>query len=152
MTYVFLSDCPSSAPAAPPSCPSLILLLALPSSSCSFLHLLLAHHSCSSLLFFLAPPSCSSSPINPSSSQSISNKWTEVKQLVPQRDQVLQAELMKQQNNERLRQAFAAKANTVGPWIERQSDAIASIPLQMQVRIWVYFCVFHTVVVVVVFH
>merc|ERR1712212_932274 len=28
--------------------------------------------------------------------------------------------------------AFAAKANTVGPWIERQSDAIASIPLQMQ--------------------
>jgi len=63
---------------------------------------------------------------------SISNKWTEVKQLVPQRDQVLQAELVKQQNNERLRQAFAAKANTVGPWIERQSDAIASIPLQMQ--------------------
>merc|ERR1712042_216354 len=59
---------------------------------------------------------------------SISNKWTEVKQLVPQRDQVLQAELVKQQNNERLRQAFAAKANTVGPWIERQSDAIASIP------------------------
>ena len=65
--------------------------------------------------------------------QSISNKWGEVKQLVPQRDQVLQAELVKQQNNERLRQAFAAKANTVGPWIERQSDAIASIPLQMQV-------------------
>lgn len=62
----------------------------------------------------------------------ISNKWTDVKQLVPKRDQVLQTELMRQQSNERLRRKFAEKANVVGPWIERQMDAVAAIGMGMQ--------------------
>lgn len=38
--------------------------------------------------------------------------------------------MIKQQNNERLRRQFAAKANVVGQWIETQLDAVASIGLQ----------------------
>ncbi len=45
-----------------------------------------------------------------------------------------QDELRKQQNNEALRRQFADKANQVGPWIERQMDAVAAIGLGMQVR------------------
>ena len=56
-----------------------------------------------------------------------------MRQLVPQRDGTLQAELRKQQNNEMLRRQFAEKANSVGPWIERQMDAVASIAMGMQV-------------------
>ena len=33
----------------------------------------------------------------------ISNKWMEVQQLVPGRDQTLHGEMLRQQNNERLR-------------------------------------------------
>uniref|UniRef100_A0A4D5RA68 F-actin cross-linking protein n=1 Tax=Scolopendra viridis TaxID=118503 RepID=A0A4D5RA68_SCOVI len=62
----------------------------------------------------------------------ISTKWSEVRQLVPKRDQVLQQELMRQQNNERLRRLFAEKANVVGPWIERQMDAVATIGMGLQ--------------------
>ena len=58
-----------------------------------------------------------------------------MKTLVPQRDQTLSDELRKQQNNEQLRRQFAEKANQVGPWIERQMDAVAAIGLGMQVRI-----------------
>ena len=43
----------------------------------------------------------------------------EVQQLVPGRDQTLHGEMLRQQNNERLRRAFAQKANVVGPWIEK---------------------------------
>lgn len=56
-----------------------------------------------------------------------------MRQLVPQRDGTLQAELRKQQNNELMRRQFAEKANSVGPWIERQMDAVASIAMGMQV-------------------
>lgn len=59
--------------------------------------------------------------------QDITNKWSEVKQLVPHRDSTLQQEMMRQQNNERLRRQFAAKANVVGQWIENQLDGVASI-------------------------
>ncbi len=41
------------------------------------------------------------------------SKWNEVKTLVPQRDQTLQDELKKQQNNEALRRQFAEKSNQV---------------------------------------
>ena len=58
-----------------------------------------------------------------------------MKTLVPQRDQTLSDELRKQQNNEQLRRQFAEKANQVGPWIERQMDAVAAIGLGMQVGI-----------------
>ncbi len=62
----------------------------------------------------------------------ITSKWTDVKQLVPKRDQVLQAEQMRQQRNEALRRKFAEKANGVGPWIERQMDSVAAIGMGMQ--------------------
>jgi len=51
---------------------------------------------------------------------------------VPQRDGTLQQELAKQQSNEMMRRQFAEKANGVGPWIERQMDAVASIAMGMQ--------------------
>ncbi|KAJ8308636.1 hypothetical protein KUTeg_013510 [Tegillarca granosa] len=65
--------------------------------------------------------------VNP---QDISNKWSEVKTLVPKRDRTLQDEMIRQENNERLRRQFAAKANVVGQWIENQLDAVASIGVQ----------------------
>ncbi|KAK2168380.1 hypothetical protein LSH36_17g06012 [Paralvinella palmiformis] len=39
-------------------------------------------------------------------------------------------EMIRQQNNERLRRQFASKANIVGQWIERHLDAVASIGMQ----------------------
>ena len=65
--------------------------------------------------------------------QDITAKWAEVRQLVPQRDGTLQQELRKQQNNELMRRQFAEKANSVGPWIERQMDSVVSIAMGMQV-------------------
>lgn len=62
----------------------------------------------------------------------LTRKWTEVRQLVPQRDQTLQNELRKQQNNEMVRRQFAEKANGVGPWIERQMDAVTAIGMGLQ--------------------
>ncbi|GFQ96040.1 alpha-actinin [Trichonephila clavata] len=62
----------------------------------------------------------------------ITTKWSDVKQMIPKRDQVLQTELMRQQSNERLRRKFAEKANAVGPWIERQMDSVAAIGMGMQ--------------------
>ena len=52
--------------------------------------------------------------------------------MVPQRDGVLSGEMAKQQKNERLRREFAQKANVVGPWIETQLDAVASITIQLK--------------------
>lgn len=62
----------------------------------------------------------------------LERKWAEVRTLVPQRDATLNAELRKQQNNETLRRQFAEKANGVGPWIERQLDAVTAIGLGLQ--------------------
>lgn len=67
--------------------------------------------------------------VNP---QDIANKWGDVQKLVPQRDGVLSEEMAKQQRNERLRREFAQKANVVGPWVENQLDAVASITIQMK--------------------
>ncbi|XP_032517956.1 alpha-actinin, sarcomeric isoform X1 [Danaus plexippus] len=62
----------------------------------------------------------------------LNRKWSDVRQLVPQRDSTLAAELRKQQNNETLRRQFAEKANAVGPWIERQMDAVTAIGMGLQ--------------------
>lgn len=62
----------------------------------------------------------------------LAGKWNEVQLLVPQRDHTLQKEAAKQQSNEKLRQLFAQKANTVGPLIERQHDQISQITMNMQ--------------------
>ena len=49
---------------------------------------------------------------------------------MPKRDTTLQQEMIRQQNNERLRRQFAQKANVVGQWIERHLDAVASVGIQ----------------------
>uniref|UniRef100_A0A1I7VXE2 Alpha-actinin, sarcomeric n=1 Tax=Loa loa TaxID=7209 RepID=A0A1I7VXE2_LOALO len=59
----------------------------------------------------------------------IRRKWQEVQQSIPKRDAQLQNECHRQQNNERLRKLFAEKANTVGPWLERQLEHVLSIGL-----------------------
>jgi len=74
--------------------------------------------------FGISPPD---NPYTTLAAQDITNKWGEVKELVPRRDATLQQEMMRQQNNERLRRQFAAKANVVGQWVENQLDAVASI-------------------------
>lgn len=51
---------------------------------------------------------------------------------MPNRDNALHQEMAKQQEHERLRRQFAAKANQLGPWIEKQLDAVASIGVQMR--------------------
>ena len=56
----------------------------------------------------------------------------DVRNLVPQRDRTLSDEMAKQQRNEKLRRAFAEKANTLGQWIENQLDAVAAITMQMK--------------------
>jgi actinin alpha len=61
----------------------------------------------------------------------ISTKWNEVQTLVPQRDQDLQTEYLKQQQNERFRVQFAQKANVVGPWIERQHEQLQQLTIQV---------------------
>lgn len=43
---------------------------------------------------------------------------TQVRQLVPRRDNALMEEHARQQQNERLRKQFAAQANVIGPWIQ----------------------------------
>lgn len=62
----------------------------------------------------------------------IAAKWQDLKQLVPKRDQVLQAEIMRQQRNEGLRRKFGEKANVVGPWIERQMDSVTAVAMSTQ--------------------
>ena len=57
-------------------------------------------------------------------SQELTAKWQEVRELVPKRDEILQAEMVRQQNNERLREQFAAKANAVGQWLESRLDKV----------------------------
>lgn len=59
--------------------------------------------------------------------EEISQKWQIVKKLVPERDSQLQAELVKQQQNEQLRKNFASKANHIGQWIEQHLDSVSNI-------------------------
>jgi hypothetical protein len=66
-------------------------------------------------------------PYTTLTARDLTAKWSDVKTLVPARDQTLAMELKKQQNNEMLRRQFAEKANNVGPWIEKQMDAVAAI-------------------------
>ncbi|CAF4715246.1 unnamed protein product, partial [Rotaria sp. Silwood2] len=61
----------------------------------------------------------------------ITAKWNEVQSLVPQRDQDLQTEYLKQQQNERIRLQFAQKANVVGPWIERHHEQLQQLTIQV---------------------
>lgn len=62
--------------------------------------------------------------------EDLTHKWQEVRELVPKRDDTLQAEMIRQQNNEHLRRQFAQKANVVGQWLESRLDTVASMGLQ----------------------
>uniref|UniRef100_A0AC34FWJ6 Uncharacterized protein n=1 Tax=Panagrolaimus sp. ES5 TaxID=591445 RepID=A0AC34FWJ6_9BILA len=66
-------------------------------------------------------------PYTDLTSQFLHRKWQEVLNLIPQRDHQLQQELHKQQQNERLRQAFKEKAEHLGPWLENQLENVLSI-------------------------
>ena len=63
--------------------------------------------------------------------QEITSKWNEVQTLVPQRDEDLETENVKQQQNERFRLQFAQKANIVGPWIEEQHEQLQELTIQV---------------------
>ncbi|XP_021946299.1 alpha-actinin, sarcomeric isoform X1 [Folsomia candida] len=71
-------------------------------------------------------------PYTTLTASTLTKKWNEVRQLVPQRDSTLQNEYRKQQNNEMLRRQFAEKGNQVGPWIEKQLDAVTAIGMGLQ--------------------
>lgn len=62
--------------------------------------------------------------------QELSEKWNELKALVPQRDAALETELEKQKKKVELRQRFADRANSIGQWIENQLDSINNAFLQ----------------------
>ncbi|MFH4981549.1 hypothetical protein AB6A40_008258, partial [Gnathostoma spinigerum] len=66
-------------------------------------------------------------PYTDLSGNDIRRKWQQVQQSIPQRDSQLQHEYQRQQNNERLRQTFADKANALGPLLERQLEQVLSI-------------------------
>lgn len=66
-------------------------------------------------------------PYTALTARDLTSKWSDVKTLVPARDQTLAMEMKKQQNNEMLRRQFAEKSNNVGPWIEKQMDAVTAI-------------------------
>jgi len=89
-------------------------------------------HECESFAKQYNVPGATINPYTNLTGKDVQSKWNEVKTLVPQRDQTLQDELKKQQNNEALRRQFAEKSNQVGPWIERQMDAVAAIGMGMQ--------------------
>ncbi|XP_068833789.1 alpha-actinin-3 isoform X12 [Capricornis sumatraensis] len=56
---------------------------------------------------------------------------TQVRKLVPSRDQMLQEELTRQQVNERLRRQFAAQANAIGPWIQGKVEEVGRLAAGM---------------------
>merc|ERR1711970_390965 len=89
-------------------------------------------HDCENFAKQYNVPGATINPYTNLTGKDVQSKWNEVKTLVPQRDQTLQDELKKQENNEALRRQFAEKSNQVGPWIERQMDAVAAIGMGMQ--------------------
>merc|ERR1711910_294526 len=89
-------------------------------------------HDCESFAKQHNVPGATINPYTNLTGKDVQSKWNEVKTLVPQRDQTLQDELKKQENNEALRRSFAEKSNQVGPLIVRQMDAVAAIGVGMQ--------------------
>lgn len=69
---------------------------------------------------------------------------SQVKQLVPMRDQMLQEEVARQQANERLRRQFAAQANIIGPWIQTKMEACFTqqcyaLSAIINIQLWQFF-------------
>ncbi|KAJ7373413.1 hypothetical protein OS493_013006 [Desmophyllum pertusum] len=71
-------------------------------------------------------------PYTSLSKEEITLTWSEVKDLVPKRDKLLENEKGRQERNEKLRLEFAQKANLVGPWIKENEEKLRSIALKMQ--------------------
>lgn len=66
-------------------------------------------------------------PYSTLTSRLITSKWKALRALIPERDEVLGNEFLRQERNERLRKHFAEKADSIGPWIETQMNACAAI-------------------------
>ncbi|XP_054758488.1 alpha-actinin-like isoform X1 [Lytechinus pictus] len=72
--------------------------------------------------------------------QILVEKWRDLSDLVPKRDDALSDEMRRQISNEQLRVQFAHLANTIGPWIEKQMSATMNIvighnvPLESQLQ------------------
>ncbi|KAL9953111.1 hypothetical protein ACROYT_G040471 [Oculina patagonica] len=64
--------------------------------------------------------------------EEISLTWSEVIDLIPKRDELLETEKGRQKRNETLRLEFARKANLVGPWINEHEEKLRAIALKMQ--------------------
>ncbi|XP_028415774.1 alpha-actinin-like [Dendronephthya gigantea] len=73
---------------------------------------------------------CTDNPYTTLTPEDIHNRWTEVLDLVPQREELLKKELHNQQSNEQLRLNFANKANVCGPWIQTQTEQLRNIGIQ----------------------
>ncbi|XP_011684038.1 alpha-actinin isoform X2 [Strongylocentrotus purpuratus] len=65
--------------------------------------------------------------------QVVVEKWRDLCELVPKRDEALSNELRRQQSNEQMRVRFAQLANQVGPWIEKQMAATMNIAIGLNV-------------------
>lgn len=73
---------------------------------------------------------CTDNPYTTLTPEDISQKWDEVLELVPQREELLRKEHYNQKLNEQLRVDFAQKANVVGPWIQQQTENLRNIGQQ----------------------
>lgn len=58
------------------------------------------------------------------SSYDIQTKWKAIKELIPQRDLLLQQEYKNQQANETLRLEFAKRANQIADWIDESNERL----------------------------
>lgn len=63
-------------------------------------------------------------PYTNTKAEDLQQKWGEILQLIPQRDQKLADETSRQQNNERLRVQYAQMANQVGEWVTQRGKRL----------------------------
>lgn len=71
----------------------------------------------------------SDNPYTTLTPQDVYEKWCKVLDTVPTKEQALEEELAKQQQNEQLRVQFAEKANGVGAYIDQRSAALAELSM-----------------------
>ncbi|XP_071835118.1 alpha-actinin-like isoform X1 [Apostichopus japonicus] len=64
--------------------------------------------------------------------EDVTTQWSELTNLVPERETALKAEHGKQRAHEDMRVHFAQKANIVGPWIENKVEVIMNLFSQPQ--------------------
>lgn len=66
-------------------------------------------------------------PYTNTKAEDLQTKWSEILELIPRRDQMLENEVSVQQKNERLRLQFAQMANQVGEWVNQRMERIKNI-------------------------